>query len=521
MAKQPPRLLRYAGVDYEIVPRVVRYAGKTYVIAQDPLAPSTAPLTLPALPPADPAAGAQIGRELGQEQMAPLEGGDPNAPVMPSQLQLMKEEDVEKTLQPLIDAINEEAQKYLQGVGLQTSGDFVVDAIERDGLDLKIPVKVGNFARIPGDAAVYFDFMVTLPGAEELEATPRGETVEKGTPQPPGDWWKGEHLMMDKLAYGIVNVLTGVVDRLKGTKALQEVAVSLCGSFLVSPSKTAESLLKSAAFLQKTPKLEPGALISVPEGKPGSEDSLAWFASFINRLRQGRLNQAIRERWNESNWLKPSIMREILPVLVEGRLIEQTQADTVTAVIDALGSDQEYAKFVAEVMEGKPGGGARGSREAVETAVRQMVAEAKYKATAPVHIGTDTTSGNIVAQVENPSMSFVFRKGAGAAPQLLWAEVELCGFKWKVQTPQDASKLYIAKADVVDYQENAIDPSLNQDQKKLKEGDMLRLLYKQLKPPEGEVAPAERTPAGGEIFPGTTAPTPGGATSSTPAPTYQ
>ncbi len=523
MAKQPPKVLRYAGIEYEAVPLLVRYAGQTYVIAQDPLARDDAAISLPALPP-DKGQGRQLGQELGQEQAGPLQGGerDPDIPILPTELQLIEEEDVKKALQPLIDAINTEAQAYLQAVGLQTSGDFVVDSIERDGLDLKVPIKAGNFARIPGDADVYFDFMVELPGAEELEEEARGDTVEEGTPKPPGSWWKGEHLMMDKLAYGVVNVLRGLGEKLKGKKALQEVAVSLCGSFMISPSKSAESLLQSAAFLQKVPKVEPGDLISVPEGEPGSEDSLAWFASFLTRIRKEEYQRTIRERFPQAQWLKPGIMREITTVLVEGRKITQENADTVAAIIDSFANDGEYAQFVADVLEGKPGGGARASREAVERAVRQIVAHEKYKDSAPVHIGTDPSSGDIVARVENPSMSLVFRKGAGgsATPQLMWAEVELCGFKWKVTSAQDAARLFTAKADIVEYKENAIDPSLNQEQKKLKPGDLIRELHKQLQPEATPQTTAPDAPTAKEVFPGTSAPTPGGEQTVTPAPTY-
>jgi len=416
---------------------------------------------------------------LGQEVAPPTEQ---EAPAFQLQKDLIKEEEIKKDLEPLITALNDEAKKYLTAVGLDTAGDFTVEAIERDGLDIKISIHTGNFARVQGKTEVYFDFAVKLPGADELETQQRGEKVD--TTQKavlPGSWWKGDHLMIDKLGYALWNVLNGVLDKLQGSKTLQEVSVSLCNKFLVEKSGDASPLLNALAFLQKVPTVAPGTLRTVPEAEPGSEDAKAWFAAFIKRLREGDLHRTIRERMQQANWLDRNFMKDLTERLVAARLITQEQKDAAMATADSFANDSEYAQFVKEVIEGKPGA-VRGNREQIEKAVRAMAQyeQNKYKATAPVHIGTDPKTEEIIAKIDAPgSPTYVFKKGAGGgAPQLVSAAIEICGDTWTVTTPQDASKLFNAATQVTVASSNSIDSAFNEDHESIKEADMVRKLFK-------------------------------------------
>jgi hypothetical protein len=518
MAKSPPKLLRYNGTVYEQVPLRVRYAGKTYVIAQNPMAPGPAELTLPAVPSFDPAAGQQMGKEMGQEVAPEIEK---TAPVMELQKQLVKEEDIKKTIQPMIDALNDEAQKYLAAVGVKTSGDFTIEAIERDGLDIKVPIHTGNFAKMPTETAVYFDFMVKLPGAEDVEEQARGEQVAPGKKRPPGEWTKGEHLFIDKLWSAVENTLDSVSKRLDGSKALQEISVGLCDKFLMSKPRQAESLLESVAFLQNVPKVEAGELQSIPEGEPGSEDSKAWLADFLMKLREGNLEKITSQRYHMSNLFKRDQLREVLEVLGAERILAKQIVDTANAVLDTFADDGEYAEWVGALLKGDKSA-ARMSREKVEQAVRALAAHEGYKDSAPVRIGTDPDTGNVIAKIDVPgNLTYVFRKSAGTAPpQFLEAEAELCGFKWVVTSTQDAMQLLTAVADVAEAAQNSADPSLSEDRE---EGDMakiLRMVETRKRQVEEEKRKLERAQPQEQRPPATDEFIPPAGTEQTPAPSY-
>ncbi len=481
MRRTKLKALRYRGDVYERVPTQVRFKGAIYVQAADPLKQDAPKIDLPQWDDKAQEHKQKIVEELGEDQAEKQqerpgeEFESQQAPVEP-----LKEELVQKHLDPLISSLKAEIDKYFAAADIKRSGEIVPVALEYDGLDMLAPLNAGNFSGLPR-TDVQFDFAVNLP-------TPKGEQEKES--------------FVDRLVQNVRQVI-------KGSQQLQELIFRFCNyAFVATGGADAEELLLTIAFLQNEVEARPGELASVPAEEADEEDKLDWLKLFIRRLNEGEYMRFIRQRVHKSVWDNPNTFLQLAEALQEQRIITSQQLDTIKELVSNL-DQSAYKDLVQEALNPAAGSADNPAvlKDTVKKAVHDLTRHEGY--TGDVHIGIDEEEGKIIASIDSPyPMVYIYEQKAGGKVELVEAATDICNYSWSVKTADDAEELLTVTLDLAEAAGRSIDEGLSQKSEKVSsKQELYRKLMKleeeesQKKKEEEEAPPKERPVSDEELMP--------------------